>query len=248
MHVYNTRARLLWLLFHYTPLPRFSDRFWRFPCLLFLINNPTSCSLWNVLVVFFSKYQAFSYWSKSREGTYIKLMFCMNHFRPKNRRHSCIRCRSASCCLLFIIWSAIQATQEENWSQTPGKKKWRQRNMNYWTIKCLCLNILLKFNKLTDLGFFGENLNQSSLILLWIFVYFSAKDEIYQNRSIFCVFVIIGVYGKFYKQCIGNSVKSSTQKLLNMSFFKEWMGESISPSFDCKYTCTRFDMLVKFEN
>ena len=84
-------------------------------------------------------------------------MFCMNHFRPKNRRHSCIRCRGASCCLLSIIWSDIQATHEDNWSQTRGKKKWRQRNMNYWTIKCICLNILLKFNKLTDLGFFGEN-------------------------------------------------------------------------------------------
>ena len=58
------------------------------------------------------------------------IMFCMNHFRPQNRRHSCIRCRGASCYLLCYIWSTIQATKKENWSQTRGKKKWRQRNMN----------------------------------------------------------------------------------------------------------------------
>ena len=57
-------------------------------------------------------------------------MFCMNHFRRNNRRHSCIRCRGASCYLLSRIWSTIQAAKEENWSQTRGKKKWRQRNMN----------------------------------------------------------------------------------------------------------------------
>ena len=58
------------------------------------------------------------------------IMFCMNHFRRNNRRHSCIRCRGASCYLLSHIWSTIQAAKEENWSQTRGKKKWRQRNMN----------------------------------------------------------------------------------------------------------------------
>ena len=58
------------------------------------------------------------------------IMFCMNHFRPNNRRHSCIRCRGASCYLLSRIWFTIQAAKEENWSQTRGKKKWRQRNMN----------------------------------------------------------------------------------------------------------------------
>ena len=45
-----------------------------FPSLLFLINNPPSCSLWNVFGSYFSKYEAFLCWRKSKEGRYIKLV------------------------------------------------------------------------------------------------------------------------------------------------------------------------------
>ena len=114
------------------------------------------------------------------------IMFCMNHFRPNNRRHSCIRCRGASCYLLSRIWSTIQAAKEENWSQTRGKKEWRQRNMNYWTIKCLCLNILLKFNKLIDLGFFGENKSIKFDFTLNICLFFCKRWNISKSFHILC--------------------------------------------------------------
>ena len=88
MHVYNTCACFLNLLFHYTPLPSFSDfRFWWFPCLLFLINISPPCSLWNVFGNYFSKYKAFLYWRKSKEGTYIKLI-CLD-------------------CLLCFVWTIL---------------------------------------------------------------------------------------------------------------------------------------------